>query len=69
MPPDPCRKRGLVNTVGNSIQAHWLLVFLLKTLRGPRDIVYSGNMAPLDCERRTFLESLRPMILWESFGD
>ena len=69
MPPDPCRKRGLVNTVGNSIQAHWLLVFLLKPLRGPGDIVFSGNMAHLDCERRTFLESFRPMILWESFGD
>ena len=67
MPPDPCRKRSLVNTVGNSIQTHWLLVSLLKLLRGPRDIVYSGNMAHLDCERHTFLGSFGHMILWERF--
>ena len=69
MPPDPCRKRGLVNTVSISIQTHWLFVFLLKPLRGPRDIVYSGNMAHLDCERHTFVGSFGHMILWESFWD
>ena len=71
----PVENGDLLNTVGNSIQAHWLLVFLLKPLRGPRDIVYSENMAHLDCERRTLLESFRPWssgkvfeieILWDA---
>ena len=69
MPPDPPRKRRLVYTVGNSIRTHWLLVFLLKPLRGPRDIVYSGNMAHLESKRRTFQGSFGHMILWESFWD